>query len=575
MRDEIVILGIHDGHNASACVLRDGEIVAAACEERLSRHKNEPGYPRRAVEEVLRIAGCTPDEITIVALGTRFMHHREFFLSWDWYRKGYSDQTKDAGSESQRRRYFLEERLRERRNAIVQHLGVGEEQIEVVEHHEAHAASAYYGSPWIADGRVLVLTLDGSGDGVCATVNIGEGGELRRIAETKSAASLGKVYSRVTFLLGMKPWEHEYKIMGLAPYADADGVERSYEVLRPLVQLDEGALAFQAGTHLSTNYCYPYLRTELENHRFDWIAGAVQRMTEDLVVRWARNAIRATGIRRLACAGGVFMNVKANMLLLDLDEVEDLFVFPGCGDESISIGAAYKVYGERVRRLGSAVSAKPLGSVYLGPEFSRSEIERSLERHVGGNKYHVRSCPNMVEVVAGLLGSGHIAGWFRGRMEWGARALGNRSILMDPRNVGRVRELNSAIKHRDFWMPFAPTILHERQREYISNPKGIGAPEMLLAFRTNGEGRRDLPATMHPYDLTVRPQLLERSRNRDYYDLLKRFEAATGVGAVLNTSFNLHGDPIVCSPDDALETFERSGLQVLALGDYLVSKCEL
>jgi carbamoyltransferase len=570
--EHMTVLGIHDGHNASACILREGRILAAVAEERLSRRKNDSGYPRRAIEEVLRAAGCSPGELTSVALGTRFMHHREFFQNWDWYRKDHNDQLRDAAAEPTRMEYFLNQRLLERTRSIVDHLGIAEEKIIVVEHHDGHAASAYYACPWVNDSEpVLVVTLDGSGDGICATVSIGGNGYLRRIAETKSAASIGKLYSRVTFLLGMKPWEDEYKVMGLAPYADRAGVERSYRVLRPLVQLDETSLVFRPGTEIWTNYCYSYLRSRLEGHRFDSIAGAAQQVVEDLVTRWVANAVAHTGIRRVACAGGVFMNVKMNMLLLDLEGIDDLFVFPSCGDESVSIGAAYKVYADYLRSSGRPITTAEIESIYLGPEFAGNAVRAAVESFAVG-RYHVQTPHDMDAVVAQLLADGEIVARFRGRMEWGARALGNRSILLDPTKLSRLPDLNRAIKHRDFWMPFAPTILADRQQDYLVNPKLAKAGHMMLALRTTERGRQALCAAVHPYDLTARPQVLDAGDNLEYYKLLKRFEAATEIGGVLNTSFNLHGHPIVCSPADAFETFAGSELQFLAIENYLISK---
>lgn len=565
-----VILGIHDGHGATACLLKDGRVVAAVGEERLSRSKNDPGYPRRAINEVLRIGNCSPSDVDAVALGTNFMHNREFFFNWDWYRKGYSDQLSESEREPNRREYFLRGRLEERRRTIVDHLGIASEDIDIVEHHEGHAAAAYFESPWAYDEEpTLVLTLDGSGDGVCSTVNIARGSNIERIASTGSDASIGKVYSRLTFLLGMRPWDHEYKLMGLAPYADEAGLAKSYGVIRPLVELD--GLTFRKGTELSTNYCYPHLRTHLENHRFDWIAGAAQRVVEELMVAWTANAIRETGVRRVACGGGVFMNVKANMLLAELPELDELFVFPSCGDESICFGAAHSVSAA----LGLSSQATISGSsaeIYLGPEYSPKDIEECLERLTVGERYEVRRSDNVNEDVARLLAAGEIVARFAGRMEWGSRALGNRSILMDARHGENVKVLNAAIKHRDFWMPFAPTILADRQSDYVALSDGARGEHMMVGSRATPRAQVDLAAAVHPYDGTVRPQLLSRDANAGYYDVLRYFEKITGVGGVLNTSFNLHGEPIVCSPDDAVSTFERSGLQVLALGDYLISK---
>lgn len=565
------MLGIHDGHNASACLLRNGEIIAAISEERLSRVKNDAGYPRRAVDSVLEMSNCAPDDIDVVALSTRFMHPREFYFRWDWYRIGYGKQLLDSFLRGFRGRR-LKKRLRERKIEITQHLKIPADKIVVIEHHLAHAATAYYGCPWSNSEKVLVLTLDGSGDGICSTVSIGESGRLNRIAETKNNASIGKVYSRITYLLGMKPWEHEYKLTGLAPYADEKGVTKSYQVLSSLVNIGEGELTFRNPHHLSANYCYEFLKSNLENHRFDWIAGAAQKLTEDLVTTWVRNAVKHTGIRKVACAGGVFMNVKVNLHILELEEVEDLFVFPSCGDESTSIGAAYVVYTEYLSQNDDEPRIEPLGALYLGPAFSEDEIKKAIHSAGLEEKYSVQLREDINELIPELLASGKIVARFDGRTEWGARALGNRSILADPRNSQIVRELNAVIKQRDFWMPFAPTILYENQSKYSVNPKMVKAPYMVLAFQTTEQGRTELVSAMHPYDFTIRPQVLEEKVNPDYYRIIKRFEELTGVSGVLNTSFNLHGEPIVYTPSDAIRTFENSGLNYLALGRFLITK---
>lgn len=564
-----LVLGIHDGHNAGSALLKDGQIVAAMCEERISRQKNDPGYPKKAISRTLEMAECTPDEIDLVALGTRFMHSRERFLNLEWYKRGYEEQLEDSKFQPQRERYLLEERLKERKEAIADHLGVSASRIIEVEHHQAHAAAAYFASPWGATNeKILVLTLDGSGDGICATVNIGEKGTIKRIAQTQSNASLGKIYSRITYLLGMKPWEHEFKVMGLAPYADQKGARESYKVVKELIDIEEGELTFQPKTQLSTSFCYPYLREQLEGHRFDWIAAAAQDLQEELVTKWVKNSAAYTGIGKLALGGGSFMNVKSNLRVLELGQVSDVFVFPSCADESLAIGSAYQAYADHQK--GSNARAEPLGPIYFGPEFSDEEIQHSIANVA--TEYDIEFRSDIEDVIARLLASGEIVARFAGRMEWGARALGNRSILLDPRNTGKLRELNAAIKQRDFWMPFAPTILAEREHDYLLNPKGIKAPYMIVAFNTTSKGQQDLRAAIHPYDLTVRAQILERQTNPRYYDLIKRFEAITGVGGVLNTSFNLHGEPMVCSPEDALLTFESSGLTLLALGNYLIRK---
>jgi carbamoyltransferase len=559
----MIILGIHDGHNSGATLLKDGKVIFSISEERLSRKKNDVGYPKKAIEEVLNLSNVKPEEIDTVALSTKFMHPRDFFLNFDWYKKGEKDQFLEQNTKKEKETYFLEKRVEERKEEISNHLGISKDRISIIEHHLCHAATAYFGSPWVGEEKVLVLTSDGSGDGVSATVNIAQNGKIERIAETKSKASLGKIYSRITYLLGMRPWEHEYKIMGLAPYADKKGQEKSYEVIKKLIGLDESGLVFENKTVLWTNFCYNYLKDNLENHRFDWIAGAVQQVHEELTLQWVKNAIEKTGIKKVVCGGGSFMNVKANMLLWELEDLEDIFVFPSCGDESLSIGAAYQVYADK-----KGMDISPLENNYFGASFSDEETKKAIE----GSGYKFKEKEDINKAVAELLSRGEIIARFWGRSEWGARALGNRSILMAPNNKEKIRELNAAIKYRDFWMPFAPSVLYERQNDYLTNPKKIKSPFMIMGFRTTERGRKDLSAAMHPYDFTVRPQILEEEFNPSYYGLIKKFEKITGIGAVLNTSFNLHGEPIVWFPQDAIDVFKRSSLKYLAIGNYLISK---
>lgn len=284
------------------------------------------------------------------------------------------------------------------------------------------------------------------------------------------------------------------------------------------------------------------------------------------------NAVAHTGIRRVACGGGVFQNVKANLRVLESGAVDDLYVFPGCGDESMSVGAAYVVSFDLRQRAGAGPWAAPLSTVYLGSGFSPADIDSVVRGRSLGGRYSVELVEDIDDRVASLLAQGHIVARFTGRMEWGPRALGNRSILADPRRPELVRKLNTAIKQRDFWMPFAPTMLWDTHERYLLNPHRASSPHMMAAFRTTESGKRDFAAAIHPYDETARPQLLRQEDNPSYYRLIGRFDALTGVPGLLNTSFNLHGEPIVCSPEDAVSTFERSDLRHLALGPFLISK---
>ena len=567
--NDIIILGICDGHNAGACLLRNGAILAAISEERLSRLKNEAGYPKMAIKKVLELTDTHTEDIDLVALAGKFTHKKDFYSNWDWYKVGYKEQLSYTENKNKREQ-MSKKRLEERKNEILKDLNISENKLVVVEHHLAHAASAYYASPWAHDEKTLVLTCDGSGDGICATVNIGESGQLSRLSQTENSASLGKIYSRITLLMGMKPWEHEYKIMGLAPYADEKGVTKSYGVLNNLIEIQNDSLTFNTKTNLSTNFCYQYLRTELENHRFDWIAGAVQKLTEDLLIKWVRNAIKKTGIKKIACAGGIFMNVKANMLILEMDEVDDLFIFPSGGDESLAIGASFSAYAQYLNKIGQKVITVPLNSIYFGPSYSKDEIEKSVIAL--DDDYIVEYHDDINQYVAESLAKGDIVARFNERMEFGARALGNRSILSDPSRYEKLREINMAIKQRDFWMPFAPTILSEKQDEIIINSKNIKAPFMTLAFRTKDVAHKKFTSAIHPYDFTARPQVLEKNQNLGYHDLITHFYELTGIPGVLNTSFNLHGEPIVCSPKDAIQTLQNSGLKCLSIGNYFIRK---
>jgi carbamoyltransferase len=315
-------------------------------------------------------------------------------------------------------------------------------------------------------------------------------------------------------------------------------------------------------------YCsYDFFRRLLEGKRFDWIAGGLQRFTESVLTQWVRNCVRETGIRRVVLGGGVFMNVKANKAIMELEEITDLFVYPSCGDETNAMGAAYCVYAEKAGHEG----IKPLQEVYFGTRYSNDDVERALRTYRFQSPVRFARMPNIERSVAELLARGEVVARHCGREEFGARALGNRSILADPRNMNVVRTINEAIKSRDFWMPFAASILAERASDYVVNPKKVRSPYMILTFDTT-DRQAEIAAGTHPYDRTIRPQVVEQSWNPRYHALIKEFQSITGVGGVLNTSFNLHGYPIASSPVDSLDVFDRSGLKNLAIEDWLVQK---
>ncbi|MBI1724689.1 MAG: hypothetical protein HYR52_03515 [Candidatus Tectomicrobia bacterium] len=589
------VLGINDSHCATAALVVDGRVAACASEERFTRKKNEGGYPRRSVEYCLGFLPEGAQGLHAVALAGReamdpawfdLLTRDEAYIDdyfevprsrRDWGWPPFSSRRKRAWS---RKRSLPAE---ERTSRVASHLGVSAALIRPVDHHLCHAAAAYYASPF-AGKEALVLTNDNAGDGLCASVNRASPGGIRRLSASRSAhGSLGSFYSLITVFLGMRQLEHEHKVMGMAPYAPARGRELARKVFCEMMEY----VPAKAGEGAQFRWRvrkgrFAHLMTRLARVRFDWVAGAAQDHLEEALEGWVRESLALaggdssedpSGGGRVGLSGGVFMNVKANQRLAALPEVRELFVMPSSGDESNAIGAAYQVYhGMRGMRAAPEGGFFPLEHLYLGPEFSSREIEEALRRTGASSRHEVRRPADVESEAAGLLARDGVVARMAGRMEFGARALGNRSILADPRDHRVAARINKMIKSRDFWMPFAPTVLAERSNRYLRNPKGLDSPFMMLSFETTAEGRDALAAAIHPYDFTARAQVLRERDNPSYHRLVRRFEERTGVGAVLNTSFNLHGEPIVCSPEDALATFERSGLPHLILGHLLLSK---
>lgn len=309
---------------------------------------------------------------------------------------------------------------------------------------------------------------------------------------------------------------------------------------------------------------YGFLKKLLSGKRFDTVAAGVQKFIENMLVTWVSNAVRETGIRKVACAGGVFMNVKANLALLEIPEVEDQYVFPSCGDESNSIGAACHL----AARAGDRI--EPLGALYYGEPITDREAQLALNSAAGRMRF--RWAADIESLVAEKLAEGKIVARAKGEVEFGARALGNRSILARADSPTAVREINTMVKNRDFWMPFAPSVLAERAGDYYQKPKPVASPYMMFGFRSRPEKRHAFSAAQHPYDFTTRPHEVFEKHNADYYRLLKEYESRTGEGILLNTSFNLHGEPIVYRARDAVSVFLRSGLTYMALGNWWVEK---
>lgn len=562
----VTVLGIHDGHTAGAAVIRDGRVLAAISEERMTNIKNYSGVPRLAIPEVIRLAGISPDRIDLIALGCLVRSTAPVQDEQTWrmllYKRMAPLFQSHAVSDLMVKGFHRIRRMSGLRE-VLENLGLGQKEIHFVDHHTSHAACAFYQQPWEED--TLVLTLDGAGDNLCATIHIGRGTRMERIASTTFYHSPGNnLYSEITGYLGLKRWEHEYKVMGMAPYGQPDAC---LGPMRKIVRIHpRRPLEFQNTLGAYSTEVQAKLQKLLAGQRFDNIAAACQKHFEDLVTQWVRNAVRETDIHRIACAGGMFLNVKANKLIRELPEVESAFFYPAADDGGTPVGAALEVYYRHCEREKLSPQRVPLENLYYGREYADAEIESILEEK--GWKNRAEQVRDPEAAVADLLSEGKIIARFSGRDEWGPRALGNRSILADPRDLRVIRKINFAIKHRDFWMPFAPSILEEDGDVYLKEARS--APYMIEAFDTTDKAD-DIIAGLHPFDRTARPQTVGGS-NPGYRKLLELFKSRTGVGGVLNTSFNLHGYPVVGTPQAALWTLENSELDGLAIGGWLVHR---
>lgn len=530
-----MIVGIHDGHDAGA-VLIDGTRIYAINEERLNRIKKFRGFPTLSLESVLGMAGAEPGDVEIIAIAGIF-RKRSRLLELEKNLK------KTFGEDFKRKVLY-------------------------VEHHLAHASSAYYTSGW---RDALALSIDAAGDGLSSSIYVARDGEMIRIAQSTYLDSLGDFYASITELLGFKPMRHEGKVMSLAAYG-----KPSYE-LSSIIELNGLSfdsklklIGIEATKKLAEFFGYPLEKAKAIAHSMKRgkLDGKLQRKAIEIAAsaqRHLETLIGELGMRLteyglpLAYAGGVAQNVKANAVLRRF--FPGLWVFPAMDDSGLAMGAALYARAQMERLDGSWKPFK-MEHVYLGPDYDEEKIEEILKRERVA--YEERG--DVEGLVADSLSEGVIAGFFQGRMEYGPRALGNRSILADPRDRGVVERLNLAL-NRDVFQPFAPSILEERIEEYLEDPHPNKF--MTMSYEARERMRDEAPAVVH-VDGTTRPQTLTEEDNPKYHRVIRYFERNTGLPMVLNTSFNMHGEPIVCSPLDALRSFGRAKLDLLILEKFVV-----
>lgn len=592
------ILGISGlYHDSAAALVVDGRIEAAAQEERFTRRKHDADFPRRAVEYCLSVAGCGLDALDAVVFYDKpfikFERLLETYLSFA--PRGFTS-FRMAMPLWLREKLFQKQIIARELKALAP--GFDVEKLLFTEHHLSHAASAFYPSPF---EEAAVLTMDGVGEWATMTLAIGKGSDLKVHKELHFPHSLGLLYSAVTYYIGFKVNSGEYKVMGLAPYGTPRFAGLMLEKLVDLkedgsFQLDQSYFNYGVGLTMTNDrfaalFGEPVRKPEqlLTQFHMD-MAASVQAVTEEIVLRLARSVRAETGMKNLCLAGGVALNCVANGKLLREGIFDGLWIQPAAGDAGGALGAAlagYHLFHGKPRQVPASGDA--MRGSYLGPEFAQAEIEAELT--AAGARFEVLDETALIEATAQGLADGKAVGWMQGRMEFGPRALGGRSILGDPRSPAMQRTLNLKVKYRESFRPFAPSVLREDVADWFELDGD--SPYMLLVADVREELRREMtpeekalfgidklnvprsiiPAVTH-VDYSARIQTVHAETNPRYHRLMSRFKALTGCPVVVNTSFNVRGEPIVCTAGDAFRCFMGSEIELLAVGNCLLRKEE-
>jgi carbamoyltransferase len=561
----VLVLGITDpwGEDNAAAILVDGDLAGTVEEERLNRLKHAPTMPaRRAIEWCLRQANCRIDDVDVIAIG--FDHPGRIFrdsLNEAARRK----LARRSTGQTLRGEYQAYRRHRFMLSHLFPHLGVtsfrdvdrqiAHGKVAFVRHHLAHAASAFLLSPF---EEANILSLDGSGGQDAGLLGVGRGVQIRPFEYVDREMSWGMLYERFTAALGFRPHNDEGKVMGLAAYGDHEGV------VFPFIDVDSAG--FPSYDRVAMYETLGRIRRRKPdefpiNDYHEHIAARLQFSLERVLARMTEMLYQRTGLTDFCLAGGVALNCSANGKLLDLPHVDRLFVQPAASDAGTALGAAVYAHTQRTGERPKS----GFRHAYWGPGYTNEEIEVALRQA----KVPYRRSDQIEVETARLIEENKIVGWFQGRMEIGPRALGARSILANPMDERMKDAVNANAKFREPWRPFAPSILADHMAEYFgtSHP----SPFMILAFQARDEVKSKIPATLH-VDGTGRPQTVDPETNPRYWKLIDEFRKLTGVPVVLNTSFNVDSEPIVCSPKDALRTFYMCGLDALAIGDFLLEK---
>ena len=584
-------------HDSAACLLKDGKIVSAAQEERFTRKKHDASFPSNAILYCLKDSQIGSNEIKSVVF------YEKPFVKFERLIETYlAFAPKGFKSFSKAMPLWIKDKLFQKSKIVKElNLTLGSninwsERLLFSEHHLSHAASAFYPSPF---KRSAVLTLDGVGEWTTTSIALGKGKELRVIKEIHFPHSIGLLYSAFTYYTGFRVNSGEYKVMGLAPYGKPKYANLIKDKLIFIsedgsFQLDMSYFNYTTGLTM-TNKKFDQLfggpprlpETEITQREMD-LAASIQKVTEEILVRIAKDIAKDTGERNLCLAGGVALNCVANGILFREKIFDNIWIQPAAGDAGGALGAALSAYHLHFNeeRKTSLKSDSMKGS-YLGPEFSESEIEKELKSC--GAIFKKLSENELIEEVANALVEKKAVGWMQGKMEFGPRALGSRSIIADPRSPKMQRQLNLKVKYRESFRPFAPSILREDLTEWFEHESD--SPYMLIVANIKKDKRRKMtlkeegffgidklnvvrssvPAITH-VDYSARIQTVHSDTNPRYHSVISRFKKKTGCPIVVNTSFNVRGEPIICSPTDAFKCFMGTELDILAIGNYLLIK---
>jgi carbamoyltransferase len=605
MKKDFIVLGAYEGHNASASIMKNGKIIAAAHEERFSKIKNDVGMPIKAMKFCMKEAKVDAKQINEVMLSNDkfnkngvaniILKRPALYSIQDWIKENQVFWKKKLIQKNKNLEHYFylmdgKKRLKKiqhyynlkkinfsktkekiekdfneiRRETIHKYLKIDKSKIKFVEHYKLHHYHAYYSSPFRGKD-VFIAHLEGDGGKYNNAISIPTKNGIKFLAGSNKA-DIGRLYQWITLILGMKPYHDEYKVMGLAPYANPKEVEKSYKVLKDIFCLTRNG------------YCITYknkpkdlyfsIKDKLDGHRFDGIAGAIQKLLEEISITWIKSVQKKLKRKILCYGGGVAMNVKANMLINNLKCLKESFVPISPSDESNAIGACY--YSSEKFFIKNKISINylaPLHTPYLGPSIKNLNVGKIKKIKNKKIKIHNKFTNNFIinEII-----KGKIVGRCVGRSEFGQRSLGNRSILASPLFPKINKSLNESIKFRDFWMPFCPTILKKYQNKVLVNKKNINSKFMTQSFQMVQNYSNNIYAGHHPGDNSMRPQILDKYDNKSLFEMINFFYKKTQLPFIINTSFNLHRHPIVSDQNDIIKMIKNSELDFIIVNHQLI-----